>query len=105
MNAPRLMLRLWHGRTTPDQELDDWGLDGPILGPFAYVHTTYLCDVKWALRNAEYRKLFPAQIAEWEAKGYSNVHDDYIDGNFEIVEDMIIFNGIYYGDWSVYIEN
>ena len=27
-------LHLFHGRAEPDQSLDDWGEQGPVLGPF-----------------------------------------------------------------------
>jgi len=36
-----LYIRLFHGRTNPDQNMDDWGFDGPVLGPYKFVHTTY----------------------------------------------------------------
>src|SRR3546814_15424074 len=34
-------LHLFHGRNSPDQDMDDWGFDGPTIGPPDYVHTTY----------------------------------------------------------------
>jgi hypothetical protein len=39
-------LELFHGRHSPDEELYDWGFNGPILGPFPFVHITYGCDIK-----------------------------------------------------------
>lgn len=39
-------IELFHGRHTPDEELDDWGFPGPILGPFPWFHMTYGSDVK-----------------------------------------------------------
>ena len=38
-----LYIRLFHGRTDPDQDMDDWGFDGPVLGPYQFAHTTYTC--------------------------------------------------------------
>lgn len=35
-----MYLKLFHGRTNPDEEMDDWGIDGPIIGP-AYISWTY----------------------------------------------------------------
>ena len=36
----KMYLRLYHGRTDPDQEMDGWGFDGPTFGPLSsYVHT------------------------------------------------------------------
>lgn len=39
-------LELFHGRRSLDQDMDDWGLEGPILGPFDWVHTTYGSEIK-----------------------------------------------------------
>src|SRR6266540_2029269 len=36
-----LYLALFHGRKTPDEDMEDWGFDGPMIGPLSYVHTTY----------------------------------------------------------------
>jgi len=74
-----LYLRLFHGRKDPAQEMDDWGEDGPLLGPYRFVHTTYGAHVTCGLDNGE-------------------LHDLYT------VEDMIYYNGVYYGDWSIFTE-
>jgi len=39
-------IELFHGRHTPDEELDYWGFQGPVLGPFPRFHTTYGSDIK-----------------------------------------------------------
>jgi hypothetical protein len=39
-----LYIRLFHGRTDPDQDMDDWGSDGPVFGPYEFAHTTYAWD-------------------------------------------------------------
>ena len=36
-----MYLRLFHGRTDPQQDMDDWGSDGPVLGPYKFAHRTY----------------------------------------------------------------
>ena len=37
---------LYHGRTDPSQEMDDWGFVGPTFGPLScYVHT-YCCTFR-----------------------------------------------------------
>ena len=41
-----LYIRLFHGRTNPNQDMDDWGFDGPVLGPYQFAHTTYVSHVK-----------------------------------------------------------
>lgn len=37
----QLSLQLFHGRSEPDAQLDDWGFDGPCLGPIDGVQLTY----------------------------------------------------------------
>jgi hypothetical protein len=29
----KLYLRLYHGRTDPEQQMEDWGFTGPTFGP------------------------------------------------------------------------
>ena len=74
-----LYIRLFHGRTDPRQNMDDWGIDGPVFGPYKFVHTTY--------------------------KNYLRLcnHDDNC---FELYlsDDLLFYDGIYYGDWSVMSE-
>jgi hypothetical protein len=75
-----LYLKLFHGRTDPTEQMNDWGSNGPILGPYEFIHTTYASRVKMG-------------------------HDaDDVDELFA-VEDMIYYDGVYYGDWSVFPEN
>ena len=74
-----LYLKLFHGRTDPTKQMDDWGADGPIFGPYNYIHTTYANHLKMGLNDNAVHKLY-------------------------VVEDMIYYNGVYYGDWSVFPE-
>jgi hypothetical protein len=72
-------LELFHGRQSVAEELQDWGSQGPILGPLAYVHTTYSTDIKVETL-------------------------DGIDGVLQVVgelPDLLYYDGTYYGDWSV----
>ncbi len=69
-------LRLFHGRKDPRQEMDDWGEQGPIFGPYDYAHTTYASDIK----------LGPSE---------QDNHELRIKGA------LAYYNGMYYGDWSV----
>lgn len=41
-----MFIHLFHGRKDPEEDLDDWGEDGPVLGPFCNVQTTYAFHVK-----------------------------------------------------------
>jgi hypothetical protein len=71
-------LELFHGRKSVDETLNDWGSQGPILGPLKYVHTTYLTDMKVAM----------------------------VDGLEGVLRlgggDLLYYDNIYYGDWSVF---
>lgn len=103
-------LRLHHGRTDPAAVMDDWGTEGPTLGPLAFVQVTYLADVKLTMEREAFRAAFPEQAAEWEARGVSNGagYDRgdgsgflWVDHHLKTTSDLILYRGVYYGDWSV----
>ncbi len=71
-----MYLKLFHGRADPTVSLDDWGEEGPIFGPMSYVHTTYAADIKF------------------------EVGEDMCE--LLIIHDMVYYDGMYYGDWSVF---
>ena len=75
-----LYLRLFHGRTDPNQNMDDWGSDGPVLGPYQFAHTTYNGCLKLGRP------------------------DDGCDELYIIGPDMLFYDNVYYGDWSVFGE-
>jgi hypothetical protein len=70
-----LTLHLFHGRNTPDEELSDWGFDGPtlLIGGF---HCTYLTTY-----------VVKCEDEEW--------HELSIEGG------LLEYEGKYYGDWSI----
>lgn len=72
-------IELFHGRKSPDEELDDWGEIGPVLGPLDFVHTTYAGDIKVRTSAG-------------------------VDGVLYLHEDMLYYAGMWYGDWSVFSE-
>jgi len=57
--------------------MDDWGTDGPILGPYEFLHTTYGHLLKMGKPAGKVDELF-------------------------LYEDMVYYDGMYYGDWSVF---
>ena len=63
---------LFHGRNDAIEQMDDWGQQGPIFGPFDYVHTTYGSEIKL---------------------GKDNI--------LAVVDDLVYYDGILYGDWSI----
>lgn len=68
-----LYLGLFHGRVTPDEELNDWGLQGPVLGP-----------------------ILSASIGKGESVSVTDMDGNLIQIPF--VEDLLAYNGRYYGD-------
>ncbi len=58
--------------------MSDWGTSGPVLGPLKWVHTTYKNHIRACPVGG----------------------DDGID--LPIHDDMIFYDGIFYGDWSVF---
>jgi len=103
--AKALYLHLYHGRADPAENLEDWGSDGPVIGPLAFVHTTYMCDVKFAATPEVMDRFFPAVMAEWRERGFSNVHGPLCDWQFTIVGDLIEYEGVFYGDWSLFVSD
>jgi hypothetical protein len=90
--ATELFLHLFHGRTHPYEDMDDWGFDGPSLGPLNYVHTTYGNHVRVCFTSADAELKFFPQPAQ-----YPDSQD------IVMVDDMLAFNGAFYGDWSAHI--
>lgn len=74
-----MYLGLFHGRKDKDEDMDGWGTDGPLLGPFKYVHTTYGSHIRACMTDE---------------------HDPSFEPN--VVEDMILYNDVYYGDWTIF---
>lgn len=68
-------LQLFHGRTNPNQDMEDWGTDGPVFGPLRYVHNTYKSNIKLGVGDQDEEIWF--------------------------YEDMVYYDGVHYGDWSV----
>ena len=67
-------IELFHGRTDPKEELEDWGRPGPIFGSLQFVHTTYACHIKFNYAD------------ESQRHGWLNV-----------TEDFVYYDGVYYG--------
>lgn len=85
---PGLYLGMMHGRDTPDENMSDWGFNGPVIGPLNYVHTTYGTELKLEFVDESDRiKYFGHRLME--------VIDVHSDG-------MLMYGGKYYGDWTVF---
>ena len=100
-------LRLFHGRNSPDQDMEDWGFDGPTIGPLEFVHVTYLCDLKFAMPYDTAAEFFPDVAAQHAKMMHRNgVTNDawLVDHHLSIVDDLIEHDGKFYGDFSVFVK-
>jgi hypothetical protein len=74
-------LELFHGRKSVQEQLEDWGEQGPIVGPLKFVHTTYATHLKLQTSNG-------------------------VEGDLRVVgpelPDLLYYDGAFYGDWSVF---
>lgn len=71
-------IHLFHGRDAPGEIMDEWGFDGPSLGPFDYVQLTYGNHVKFG-------------------RGHEHGELTYQDG-------LVLHEGKFYGDLNVSAE-
>jgi hypothetical protein len=78
---PGMYLKLFHGRDDPDEEMNNWGFDGGYIGPLQWAHTTYL----------HHFRVHPVESTE--------------DFDLLFEKDLLVFNGKYYGDWSLFMHD
>lgn len=82
-----IYLKLLHGRAPYNQELDDWGSDGPWIGPIKWFHCTYLRTFSLGFTDGEeFLSTFPSNV---------------IPTPIYFFEEMIYYDGVYYGDWEI----
>ncbi len=74
----KMYLRLYHGRTDPAQEMEDWGFVGPTFGPLSCYVQTYCCTFR-----------IHADCA---------THEVWLDK----CDDMIRWGDCFYGDMEVF---
>lgn len=74
-------LQLFHGRKNLYEILEDWGEEGPIIGPLDYIHTTYAVEIKFEISGRS------------DSYGWLTIHGD-----------LVYYDGYYYGDWSSFTE-
>lgn len=84
---PGMYLGLFHGRYKPNEAMNDWGFNGPLIGPLEWVHTTYTCIIRIAFQRAS------------DAFRYFGTNDT--EHFLELHGDMLKFGGKFYGDWTV----
>lgn len=71
-------IRLFHGRRSPDMDMDDWGTEGPCLGPFRWVHPSYTHRIWLGRQRTWGQELF-----------------------LSYYEDLVYYDGVFYGDHSI----
>ena len=86
---PGMYLGLFHGRENPRQKMDDWGFNGPMIGPLRWVHTTYTKNIRIEFESVS------------DAAHILDVHS--VEHFLELNGDLLVFAGKYYGDWTVYV--
>ena len=75
----KMYLRLYHGRTDPDREMEEWGFAGPTFGPLSsYVHV--------------YCRNFRLYDEDRLSEVWLETHGD-----------MIRWDGCFYGDMRLFI--
>ena len=74
-----IYIHLYHGRTDPNQDMDEFGEDGPLIGPIEGLHVTYHSHIR--------------PVIDGDACTFMHWHDD-----------MLYFDGKFWGDWSVVTE-
>lgn len=89
---PGLYLGLYHGYKNEEERLDadDWGANGPCIGPLVYAHTTYTYHIKLRFKDDETAKKFGYQYA-----------DDF--NEIKIKGDVLAYDGMEYGDWTCFV--
>ena len=85
---PGLYLGLFHGRHLPSEQMNDWGFNGPTIGPLRWCHTTYAFDIKIEFEDA-------ADALEC----FGVAQEQFV---IAVNDDLLVFGGMYYGDWTVY---
>ena len=105
---PGLYLSLFHGfASEEDREVvDDWGGNGPMIGPLRFVHTTYGSCVKFEFLAVERANLY------FPENRHGVVFDPkrYVDVHYGLAEELevnkngtIEYDGFEYGDWTVHV--
>jgi len=82
-----MYLKLLHGRAQANEQLDDWGDDGPWIGPLMWFHCTYQSDIGIGFVSGE----------ELESQSYSAE----IPTPIYLYKEMLYYDGMYYGIWEL----
>jgi hypothetical protein len=75
-----VFIRLFHGRNSPQDQLEEWGFDGPIIGPVG---------INWTYGTIKVHK--PGWGQGWE--------------ELPVQDDLVKYQGKFYGDFDVLTED
>lgn len=81
---PGMYLGLFHGRQAPGVDMNNWGSDGPTMGPLKWCHTTYAFNIKIEFENSV------------DAMHYFGVQQ--VNCQLEMNGDLLVYGGVFYGD-------
>ena len=87
---PGLYLALFHGRSHPKQQMNDWGFNGPLIGPLEWCHTTYATNIRVCFESPNDEAVYFSDPAYPEGQ------------DIAIVGDLLCYGDAYYGDWTVF---
>lgn len=88
----RLYIHLFHGRVHPGERLEDWGFEGPLVGPIDYFQVTYKGVQRYEYERSD---LGAKNALAFNATPINETKD------VEFVDDMFKFEGFYFGDFSI----
>lgn len=80
-----LAIKLFHGRQRPDEELSEWGENGPLLR-IEYLHVIYFTTFQLGT---------PDNDEVWL--------EDWVHGKQDgvLVDGLFYYDGMFYGDWNI----
>lgn len=91
-----MYLRLFHGRDSLDQEMEDWGFNGPVIGPLRFCHTAYFSTICIRFMKEEDKRKFFG-VDPQASRGFD------CEVFLDIEGDCIKYQDKFYGDWSCFI--
>lgn len=80
-----LAIKLFHGRQRPDEELIDWGEDGPLL-KIEYLHVAYFTTFR----------IGTSDDTEVWLEAWVHGKQDGV-----LIDDLFHYDGCFYGDWNI----
>ena len=93
-----LNIKLYNGRNDPEEELDDWGFEGPLLENVKAVQWTYGAEIKIHFHTEEDQRK-ARELTGWNTLGPEGLCA-YVGG--EYIETEVNDVVSYYGDFNIF---